>query len=391
MDGRHARSGRAPVSRTARARFRAFVFSCSVLVIGASAAVIALRSPQSSADSAAGDTRPGGIATDAPASSSPGTAGMAQNPALGVGSVPAAPSAPVSAADAKLLFGIGTEAGPARSTLLAQQTPVHMLTSWYNGPSDLTWLAGWRTTVIPQAYSADYALHVIVWSGDATSEATTKYGTACGRPYPLSIGFLSDMQQLAKIFAGSAHGPPLYVTLFTEFQTYPCIENAWSPNAATTAYYLALKDQYTAAEAIFHANAPNAKVSLGWGGWQARTDDPADGGGRSMFAHFADVMKGSDFESFQAMQGDTNVADIENMVQILGAYGPVMLAHYKPGNGSQATYDADMRGLFGASVLPRLVSEGLFAFSFMDDSTMDASGTTYQLVKNAVTQYGKSW
>jgi hypothetical protein len=306
--------------------------------------------------------------------------------------VSATASAPVvSGSETKLLFGIGTEAGPARSTRLAREAPVHMLTSWYNGPSDLAWLSGWQTTVIPQAYSSGYALHVVVYSGDATSDVTTKYGTACGRPYPLSIGFLSDMQQLAKIFAGSAHGPPLYVTLFTEFQTYPCTADAWSPNTATTAYYRALIDQYTAAEAIFHANAPNAKVSLGWGGWQARTDNPADGGGRSLFAHFADVMKSSDFESFQAMQDDSNVGDIEDMVRILGAYGPVMVAHYKPNDGSQPTYDTDMRGLFSGGVLSKLVGEGLFAFSFMDDSTMASSGTTYQLVRNAVATYGKSW
>jgi hypothetical protein len=45
-----------------------------------------------------------------------------------------------------------------------------------------------------------------------------------------------------------------------------------------------------------------------------------------MFAHFAGVLKGSDFESFQTMQSDTNVADIRNMTRSLGQYGPVLLA-----------------------------------------------------------------
>jgi hypothetical protein len=34
------------------------------------------------------------------------------------------------------------------------------------------------------------------------------------------------MGRLARIFAGPAGGPRLYVSLFTELQTYPCIDNA---------------------------------------------------------------------------------------------------------------------------------------------------------------------
>jgi hypothetical protein len=138
------------------------------------------------------------------------------------------------------------------------------------------------------------------------------------------------MRQLAQTFAGTAGGPPLYVTLFTEFQTYPCKDNAFNADAQTTAYYRALKDRYMETLAIFHQLAPNARVSLGWGGWQARFDDPKTGAGRSMFAAFADVMRASDFQSFQAMQSDSNVEDVRAMVRTLGVYGPVMLAHYKP-------------------------------------------------------------
>ena len=374
MDGRHARHGD-PGSRTLRARWRALVFGCSALIIALSAVLIALRPANSSAESA------GAGATGPPDSQSPG---------------PAVASVSGSATDIrqKLLFGIGRQADTARLSPLARQAPVHMLTTWYTGPGDLDRLAAWRTDVVPQAYNAGYALHLIVYGGDAVSTIsvnteTTKYGTACGRPYPLSIGFLSDMQQLAEIFAGAAHGPPLYITLFNDFQTYPCVADAWSPNTATTNYYRALKDQFTAAEAIFHANAPNARVSLGWDARQARTDDPALGAGRSLFAHFADVMEASDFESLEATQDDENAADIAATVRILGGYGPVMVAQYKPDDGSQSTYDADMEALFGPDgSVPRLVGEGLFAFSFSDDAQMKASAATYQLVESAVTRYG---
>jgi hypothetical protein len=262
-----------------------------------------------------------------------------------------------------------------------------MLSSWYNGPGDLNWMSGWRTTLVPQAYAAGYALHVIVWTGDPEVSVPTRYGTACGRSYPLSAGFVSDMARLADIFAGNG-SRPVYFTLFTEFQTYPCTDDAWNPNPETLNYYKALKDQYLAAASTIRVHAPNAKVSLGWGGWQTRWDSPATGGGRSMFQYFADVMRASDFQSFQAMQSDTNVQDVRNMTAVLGQYGPVMLAHYKPDNGSQATFDADMAAMMTPSYLSEVNHLGLFAMSFMDSVNLSASESTYQVVAAAIRNYG---
>jgi hypothetical protein len=264
-----------------------------------------------------------------------------------------------------------------------------MLTSWYNNPDNLRWMAGWRHDLVPHAYAAGYVLHLIVFIDGPEIPISTAYGPACGRPYPLSERFLDDMRQLAQIFAGAANGPPLYVTLFTEFQTYPCIDNAWQPDRKTTAYYRALKDRYREALRVFHQHAPNAKVSLGWGGWQARWDSPAIGGGRSMFPYFADVMRESDFQSFQAMGSDSNVQDVRAMVNVLNDYGPVMLAHYKPDSGSQATFDADVRAMLTDSYLTEMTAAGLFAWSFMDHTNLSASEATYQFVKNAVIRYAR--
>jgi PA14 domain len=136
--------------------------------------------------------------------------------------------------------------------------------------------------------------------------------------------------------------------------------------------------------------APNAQVSLGWGGWQTRWDDPASGAGRSMFAYFADVLRASDFQSFQAMQSDTNIADVRAMVRTLGAYGPVMLAHYKPDNGSQTTFDQDLRTMLTDSYLAEVTQAGLFAWSFMDNKNLSASETSYQFAMAAVMRYGAS-
>lgn len=246
-------------------------------------------------------------------------------------------------------------------------------------------MTGWRDGFVPQAYRSGYALHLIVYSGQPQTTITTRYGQACGEAYPLSGRFIDDMKQLARTFAGSGR---FYVTLFTEFQTYACTTNSWNPNPQTNAYWRALKDQYMAALRTFHAYAPNSRISLGWGGWQTRWDDPAIGGGRSMFKHFADVMRASDFESFQAMQTDTNVGDVLAMTRTLGAYGPVMLAHYKPDNGSQAVFDADTRAMLTDSYLRKLVAARLFAWSFMDDRNIVSSTSAYDRISAAVRRYG---
>ena len=170
---------------------------------------------------------------------------------------------------------------------------------------------------------------------------------------------------LARVFAGRP-GDRLYVTLFAEFQTYPCKDNAWSPDAATTAYYEKLKDQYRSALAIFHTEAPNALVSLGWGGWQASYDTPAIGGGRSLFKHFADVMQASGFQSFQSLESPTAVRDAKAMTRALRPYGPVMLAFYKPLGPSPSAVETRIRSFLSASNLKTLRTDGLFALSFMD-------------------------
>jgi hypothetical protein len=316
------------------------------------------------------------------ASGAPAASGVSAGP-------PAEPPGPTPTPP-RLLFGIGAEADSAMSAPLTHQAPVWMLSSWYNGPSDLSWLSGWRSGTVPRAYAAGYALHLIVFSGGSAVPVFTRYGLACGRPYPLSSGFAADMSTLAQIFAGGAHGPPLYVTMFTELQTYPCRTNAWSPDAATTHYYQALQDQYRLAYSIFHRYAPNSRVSLGWGGWQARYDDPAIGGGRSLFTHFADVMKMSDFQSFQAMDNSSNAADITAMVSILGRYGPVMLAHYKPNNGSQSTFDADVHTILTDAYLGDETHAGLFAMSFMDSTNL-ARAASLDFVTTALARFGKSW
>jgi hypothetical protein len=301
--------------------------------------------------------------------------------------VPTPKATPPPTSPAKLSFGLGPAVDSARNARLTLDAPVSIMSTWFNGAGDLGWTTdAYHQGMYDQQYAAGRAVHLIIWTGGGETAISTKYGTACGRPYPLSDRFLGDMEALAKAFNGPG---TLYVTLFTEFQTFACTDNAWNPNAQTTAYWRALKDRYLEALAVFHAHAPASKVSLGWGGWQAAWDDPAKGGGRSMFGYFADVMSASDFQSFQAMESDSNVSDVRAMVNILNDYGKVMLAHYKPNNGSQAVFDADVRTMFTDTFMAELTGAGLFAWSFMDQANLSANELTYAFVRDAVRRYGQ--
>jgi hypothetical protein len=303
----------------------------------------------------------------------------------------AGPLAPVpGAVPGRLLFGIGDEADRAAQFALTRQAPVKMLTSWFNRPSDFgDFMDSWKGRLIPQLYAKGYAQHIVEWTPDGEGPVSTRYGPACGRGYPLSSRFLDDMKHLAQIFGGAKSGPPLYITLFTEFSTYPCTDNEWDSGAN---YYLALKDQYRAAYQVLHANAANVHVSLGFGGWLGTYDYPQKGGGKSLLGHFTDIMKMSDFQSFQAMYTTpgTNQQQIRAMVGILHPYGPVMLAHYKPDNGSQATFDSDVRTFFTDAFIKEITAAGLFAMSFMTTDNVDAAPDTFQFVKSAVLRYGRS-
>lgn len=259
------------------------------------------------------------------------------------------------------------------------------MTVWWNGTTDAN---GWLTDAYHQGmYDQQYALgrsiQVIAWSDVPETTISTTHGTACGRPYPLSAQWMADLDRVVNAMSGAGQ---LYVTLFSEFQTFACSDNAWNPNAQTNAYWRALKDRYLAAIARVHQLNPSAKVCLGWGGWQTRWDDPAIGGGRSMFSFFADVMAASDHQCFQAMQSDGNVTDVRNMVGVLDDYGRVLLAHYKPDNGSQTTFSADVRTMLTDSYLATVPA--LFGFAFMDNSNLNASESDYQFVKAAVIRYG---
>ncbi|MDQ0824671.1 hypothetical protein QFZ60_000844 [Arthrobacter sp. B2I5] len=297
------------------------------------------------------------------------------------------------------LFGVGSQAYGALDKTIVKEAPVNMITSWYNFRSDMSFFDKFRTSVTPQIYAAGKAMHLVIWDGYTLDTSgpkgwpdaemvKTKYGPVCGASYPLSREFQADMVRLAMNTGGPADGPPLYVSMFTEFQTYPCHEdgNYWDTGQN---YYKALKDAYREAKDTFHKYAPNSKVALTWGGWAATFDDPSRGGGRSMLPFFRDVMDESDFQSFQAMGNSENVDQSTWMVKALHNYGNgfSLLAHYKPDNNSLDVYDADMAGFFTDAKMAELKVNGLFGFSFMEQDMLMSSQSRYQQAKAAITKY----
>jgi hypothetical protein len=301
-----------------------------------------------------------------------------------------------SGGEDRLLYGLEGGVSLAQASELVQDVPIRMLTTWFHQSSELATLTGWRGSVVPDAYDKGFALHLLVpsWEDDDNPEVPfeTRYGTACGRKEPFTDTFRDDMRALARIFAGRAEGPPLYVTMFHEVSAFACGDNGYYENTpATRAYYRALKDRYLEIRNIFHTEAPNARVGLGWQGWQATLDDhPEAGGGPSMFEDFADVLAVSDFNSVLSWQEPGNVEQIRQAVRILGEYGPVMVAAYANDDVPPDVIDRDLRTLLTDSSIAALVADGLFAWGFNEEKGMvDAGGPTIEFVKDVVRRTGR--
>src|SRR2546421_6220501 len=90
-------------------------------------------------------------------------------------------------------FAMGSEASGDLTTPLVQQSPVKMLTSWYNGHNDLSWITSWHSSFIPSLYAKGDVLQLEDWSGGPKVNVNTRDGATCGSQYPLSSQFLQYM------------------------------------------------------------------------------------------------------------------------------------------------------------------------------------------------------
>lgn len=291
------------------------------------------------------------------------------------------------AGGAKLLYGVGDQLNSALASELARETPVRLLTTTYHKPSDLPTFETWRGAVA-EAYAEGYALHVIVSNWDTDDpEVTvdTENGVGCGREYALSSDFPRHMRQLARVFAGQANSPPLYVTVFQEFNKMACQDGYYNNEASNRIYYDTLKDRYLDVLRVIHEEAPNARVAVGWDTWMTRDDDPETGEGRSMFGHFADILAASDYMAVLAKEPDGNVEDVRRAVRILGEYGEVMVAAYGAGKTPPEVVDKDVRQLLTDESVAALADDGLFAWSFNNEGVLSKAGRpTLDYVKDVV-------
>lgn len=292
---------------------------------------------------------------------------------------------------ASVLFGAGSQANAALASGLVRESPVGMLTTWFHEPKNLNALRGWRADLVPRAYRDGYALHLVLadWHEEAERPVDTRYGPGCGRPYALSAELRDHARELAAIFAGQAHDPPLYVTVFHGVNIYGCDDGAYQNNPTTAAYLRALQDQYLQIRDIFHQGAPNARVAVGWQGWQADDDDPDVGGGRSMFGHLAAVLRASDFQSVVVWQPEDNVEPVRQMVPALGAYGPVLVMYGNSSSVKPEVYDRDVRTLLTDDSLTELTGAGMFAWNFAESTLATSPPPTLEFVKATIHRNGR--
>ena len=268
-----------------------------------------------------------------------------------------------------LMFGMGDEVSGAEATSLYGAAPVNMVTSWYNGPGDLGWMTGYRNTnQLSQIYASGRAQELVVWLANDPS-------------YAVSAQFQSDIASLVTTFAGNGpqHGP-LYVVLFTEFETY----------SSDPAYQAQLLTAYLSAVKVIHATYAQAKVALGFGGYDWTPSAPV----RDLSAYSA-AIAASDFVAVQAMQSCTNEAlletQVEDSVAQLGGTGkPVMISHFKLWGtaacqtSAMATFESHV---WTTPELATLTSEGLFAWGLMDDHYVNDAGPSFTTAVADVTQF----
>jgi hypothetical protein len=290
------------------------------------------------------------------------------------------PGQPVpSGATPSLLFGVGPAADTAAASALVEDTRTRLLSTRYHGHGDLAGVLDWRDSVVSPAYARGFALHLVLDDDSAAAAVDTAFGAGCGRPYPLSDDFLADVTQLAGTFGGTSDGPPLFVTVFDGVEAYACKPGAILADAPTTAYYRALLGRYLAVREIFHKLAPNALVGIGWHAIQASFDHPATGAGASMFTHFADAIRLSDFVGVSASSDKGNVDDVRTAVHALGGYAPVLLGYDAPAEAA----DQDLHAMLTEDFLRDATRDGLFAFVLGSDAT------TSEFIKDAIARFGR--
>lgn len=275
-----------------------------------------------------------------------------------------------NASSPRVLWGIGDQLGPALDSSLYRAGIADMVAAWFNGPGDLDWMREAEGPAVDRIYAAGGAVELVVWLDDDPQ-------------YAISDRFQSDIRVLTRLHKGSeAHRGPLYVVLFTEFETY---------RKGDAAYQAALMNAYRRAVVAIHQEYAGARVALGFGGYGW------DGVEERDLGPYHDAIAASDFLAVQQMEpcegqvsgGGEAVARVRASVRQLGRFGkPVMLSHFKLfGDRScqRAAYERFAAQVFTTASLSGLVHDGLFAWSFMADDYINQAGPADDTVRRIAT------
>ncbi|WP_432992267.1 carbohydrate-binding domain-containing protein [Dactylosporangium sp. CA-233914] len=276
---------------------------------------------------------------------------------------------------ARVLWGLGPGIADAVDAPVYRDAGMGMVTTWYNGPADLAWISGYeRPSTISDLYGSGKAIELVVWLADHPQ-------------YAVSEQFQHDIKAVISALKGSGpHYGPLYVVLFTEWETY----------SSDPGYPGLLKAAYLKAAAAIHAEYAEARVALGFGGYLWGSSGNRD------LSFWSDTIAASDFTAVQQMQACDNehdgqsalVAQIRDSVRQLGSYGkPVMISHFKLWGGPECqvrAFDKFTKAMLNDSSMAELTNDGLFAWNFMLDHYIDDPGPVRDASAALIGRYSAS-
>lgn len=273
----------------------------------------------------------------------------------------------------EILWGMGDQIDGATSTPIYKNAPIGMVTSWFNKPNDLNWMRGYKNeTTMSNLYRRGYAQELVIWLADYPE-------------YAVSAEFQDDLKELIRIFKGNGpHYGPLYVVLFTEFETY----------SQDSTYFANLKEAFLHGKKNIKEEYSEAFVALGFGGYgwigQAK---------RELHEWQKEALEASDFAAVQHMHHasrlDLMVPQVRRSVRQLGSFGkPVMVSDFKlwsnEGDASglpSNSFNNFINQVFSRESLQSLADDGLFAWDFMDDDYINDASEAREKIKIIITQH----
>jgi hypothetical protein len=228
---------------------------------------------------------------------------------------------------------------------------------------------------VARLFAAGHAVELVVWLADDPD-------------YAISDQFQADIRTLTRLHKGpESHHGPLYIVLFSEFETY---------HGGDPAYRTKLMDAYRRAVVVIHDEYDRARVALGLGGyaWDGTRD-------RDLTPYREEIAV-SDFTAVQQMQACDNEANgesiavtkIRSSVRQLGSFGkPVMISHFKLWGGTScqlSAFDQFAEEMFTTASLGSLTRDGMFAWNFMADHYINDASRVYDAVRARIKPYRAS-